>query len=106
MKFLAEITDEHTKMETACTLPEMLTAITVIIHEAWEHLPDNGTKALFREGFEQAMKDGLPFLSDEERKDLAKRQKDKLDELQKKSDDLDGKLKELFNGLKGLLLDD
>lgn len=106
MKFMAEITDGYTKMETACTLPEMLTAITVIIHDTWEHLPNDEIKDLFRAGFEKAMKDGLPFLTDEERENLVKKQKAELEDNEDNMDEFGGKLKELLKGLKGLLDDD
>ena len=103
MKFKAEIDDNGAKMEICATLPEIETAITVIIHNVYESINDDGAKALFKESFMTAMKDGLPFLEEDERVALAKKYQEERKEEQKNMFcELDG----LLDKLKGLLLDD
>lgn len=103
MKFKAEVDDHGVRIETCATLPEIETALTVIIHNVYESFNDDTIKAMFKESFMTAMKDGLPFLDDDERDALAEKyQKEREEEKKSMCCELDG----LLDKLKGLLRDD
>lgn len=103
MKFKAEVDDNGVRVETCATLPEIETALTVIIHNVYESLNDDMAKAMFKESFTTAMKDGLPFLDEDERNALAEKyQKEREEEKKSMRCELDG----LLDKLKGLLRDD
>ena len=65
MKFKFEFNDEQTRLETSCTLNDMLTAITVEIKKIYESL-DETPRKMFKEGIEQMVKVGICFMTDEE----------------------------------------
>ena len=69
----------------------------------YESLNDDTIKAMFKESFMAAMKDGLPFLDEDEREALAEKyQKERKEEMENMRCELDG----LLDKLKGLLRDD
>lgn len=103
MKFKAEVDNKGVWIETCATLQEIEAALTVIIHNVYENLSDDDTKAMFKESFMTAMKDGLPFLDENEREALAKKYQEEREEEQK---DMRCELDKLLDKLKGLLSDD
>lgn len=103
MKFKAEVDDNGVRIETCATLPEIETALTVIIHNVYESFNDDTIKAMFKESFMTAMKNGLPFLDEDERDALAKKYQEEREEKQK---DMRREFDKLLDKLKGLLSDD
>jgi hypothetical protein len=103
MKFKAKVDDNGVQIETCATLLEIETALTLIIHDVYENLSDDTVKAVFKETFTANMKDGLPFLDDDEREALMKKHQEEREEKQK---DMRREFDKLLDKLKGLLRDD
>lgn len=103
MYFKAEIDENHVEVQSAATLPELLTSITVLINSLYEKMPDY-MQGAFKFGIHKMADDELPFISEEERAKKAKEvEKELAAEKKKKFDD---ELQKLFDGLRGLVDDD